>query len=125
MPQSPDSRIIILVVILGVLVAVLPLMFLPKSSGPVAFAVRLMQGIAGVVGLCVIGAGFYSYRTGNLRPGVATGLTVIGLILVGALGGIVETSGGPLIPIWAWFMSAILVIAFAVVTTNRVVNGGQ
>lgn len=125
MSQSSDNRISLAVVALGILVAVLPLLLLPESSGPVAFAIKLMQAIAVIVGLGVVGAGFYSYRTENLRPAVATGLIVIGLLLLGALGGIVETSGGPLIPIWAWFVSVILVIAFAIVTTNRVVNGRQ
>ncbi|WP_232819786.1 hypothetical protein [Haloprofundus halophilus] len=123
--STPDNRIPLAVIALGILVAVLPLLLLPKSSGPMAFVIRLLQVIAVIVGLGVVGAGFYSYRTGNLQLAVTTGLTVIGLVLVAALGGIVETRGNLFIPIWAWFVSAILVTAFAIATINRVVKGGQ
>lgn len=123
--QHSDTRIPLAVIVLGILVAVLPLLFLPESSGPVAFAIRLMQGIAVLVGVGVVGTGFYSYRTGNPRPAVATALTILGLVLVGAIGGLVETSGGPLIPVWAWVVSAVLVGAFAITTTNRVVKRRQ
>jgi peptidoglycan/LPS O-acetylase OafA/YrhL len=113
------------VVGLGMLVAVLPLLLLPDSSGPVAFALGLMQSIAVLVGASVVGAGLYSYRTGNCRPAAAAALAVLGLGLVGALGGFVEASGGPLIPIWGWVVAVLLVGVFVVVTTNRVVNRKQ
>jgi hypothetical protein len=73
-----DARLPLVVVVLGILVGV-PLLFLPGASGSVAFGTRLMQAIA-VVGVGVVGAVLYSSRTGDVRPAVATGLTLIGLI---------------------------------------------
>lgn len=125
MVQSADTRIPLAVIALGILVAVLPLFLLPESSGPVAFAISVLQGLAVLAGFGVVGAGLYSYRTGNPRPAVATALTLLGFALIGAVGALVETSGGPLIPIWAWVVSAILVGILATATTNRVTKRGQ
>lgn len=108
-----------LVALLGLLVAVLPLLYLPSSSGPVAFAVLVMKAIGVVVGLGVIGVGLYSYRTGNPQPAMATGSAVVGLVVVGIVGGFVETTGGRLVPIWVWALSAVSVVVIAVVLTNR------
>lgn len=116
------NRLALLVSALGLLVAVLPIVYLPSSSGGVGFAVLVMKGIGVAVGLAVVGVGLYSYRTGNLRPAVATGSTVVGLVVVGAIGGFVETTGGPLIPIWVWFLSAVLVIGVAFGATYRFVD---
>lgn len=118
----PANRPALLVSLLGLLVAVLPLMYLPGSSGPVAFAVLVMKAIGVVVGLGVVGVGLYSYRTGNPRPAMATGSAVVGLVAVGSIGGFVETTSGTLIPIWVWALSAVVVAGTAVVVTNRVLD---
>ncbi|AXG08227.1 hypothetical protein DU500_17190 (plasmid) [Haloplanus rubicundus] len=55
MVQPSDTRISLTVVALGILVAALPFLFLPESSSPVAFAFSLMQGIAVLVELGVLG----------------------------------------------------------------------
>lgn len=101
-PSTRDRRALP-VVVLGLLVSIVPVLLVPSpgSGGPITFAVRLMQAIAVLAGLGVVATGIYSYWTGNLRPAVTTGATVIGLVLVGVVGGFVEMTGGPLIPIWS------------------------
>jgi hypothetical protein len=47
--------------------------------------------------------------------------TVTGLVLVIAIGALVETSGGPLIPLWAWLVAGALAVGVALVVTNRFV----
>lgn len=113
-PTNGDRRAIP-VIVLGIFVALLPFLFLPSpgDGGPITFVVRLMQGIALLAGIGVIYSGYYSYRTRNLRPAIAVGSSIIGLVVVGAVGGYVETSGGPLIPIWVWFLAAIVVIGIS------------
>lgn len=118
----PPTSLGLFIVVLGVLIVVLPLVFFPTSSGPVGFAVLMIKGIAIVIGLGVSVAGFYSYRTEKPRPAVATGLIVIGLVIVGLIGGWIETTGGPLIPIWAWALASILVIGLALAATSRYVD---
>lgn len=120
-----QNRFALSIVVLGLALAVLPLVLLPESSGPVAFALTMMQGIAIVVGLGVGTIGLYSYRTGNLRPALATGLSVIGLGVVGAVGAYVEMTGGPLIPIWVWLLSAMLIIGIVLMMTYRVMDQKQ
>lgn len=129
-PKSiPLKGLPFLVSLLGLLIAVLPLVYLPTSSGPVAFAILMMKAIGVLVGLGVVGVGLYSYRTGNSQPAMATGLAVIGLVVVGVIGGLIETTGGPLVPIWVWAISALLVVGLAIIVTTRflgeTVDNGQ
>ncbi|EJN60013.1 hypothetical protein HSB1_21710 [Halogranum salarium B-1] len=114
-----------LVVVLGVLVAVLPLVSLPESSGPMAFLISAVQVVAGVVGVAVAIAGVYSYRTGNPQAAVAAGLMIVGFVAVGAVGGLVETSGGPLVPIWVWMVSILVVVLGSLAVSDRVGDGGE
>lgn len=114
-----------LVVALGVLVAVLPLVSLPESSGPMAFLISAVQVVAGVVGVAVAIAGVYSYRTGNPQAAVAAGLMIVGFVTVGAVGGLVETSGGPLVPIWVWMVSILVVVLGSLAVSERVGDGGE
>ena len=125
-PLTGDRRALP-VVVLGifiVLIAVIPFLLIPSpgGGGPITFAVRFMQGIAALVGLGVTATGIYSYRTGNLRPAMAVGITIVGLVIVGAVGGLVETTGGPLIPVWVWLIAAALVILVSLGVTNTVVS---
>jgi hypothetical protein len=106
-----------------VFVATLPLVVLPESSGPIAFVVDLLQTVAVVVGLSVVAAGLYSYRTGNPRSAVAAGLIVVGLTVAGALGGLVETSGGPLVPIWVWMVSILAIVLGSLAVADRIKVG--
>lgn len=72
--------------VVGVLVTVLPVVYLGPGgigAGPTRFAVLVIEVIAGVVGLGVVGAGVASYRTGDPRPAVAAVAIIIGLTVVG------------------------------------------
>lgn len=119
--QPADDRRAIPVVVLGILVAVVPFLLVPfpGDGGPITFAVRLMQGIAVVVGVGVMVAGYHSYRTGDLRPSVAAASSILGLTLFGVVGGIVETTGGPFVPVGVWLLSAILVVGLSVIGAYR------
>lgn len=85
--RSTHSLVPVAVVAVGILIAVLPLLVLPESSGPGGFALGFAQGAATLVGLGSIGAGTRSHRTGDRRLAVAAMLTILGLGLVGAVGG--------------------------------------
>ncbi|WP_265111847.1 hypothetical protein [Halosolutus halophilus] len=115
------------VVVMGILVAIAPFLLIPSpgDGGPITFAVRLMQVIAAVLGLAVAVTGIYSYRTGNLRPAMVTATTIFGLTIVGVVGGLVEMTGGPLIPIWAWLLAAALVLPASLAVTYRFISGEQ
>ncbi len=116
---GPDRRAIP-VIVLGLLVMFAPLFVLPGADdGPMAVAVGFMQAIAAAVGLVVAATGLYSHRTGDLRPAVAAGATVIGLLGVGAAGAVIELTVGRLVPIWAWFVAAVLVILGVFWLTHR------
>lgn len=119
---APDRRAL-LVVLLGVAVIFAPLFLLPGAGdgGPIAVVVGLAQAIAAVVGLVVAATGLYSDRTGDLRPAVAAAATVVGLLVVGVIGAAVELSVGRLVPLWGWFLAALLVILGAFGVTLRVV----
>lgn len=109
----------LLVVLLGVFIGILPLIFLPSSSGALVFPVLIMKSLGVMVGVGVAGTGLYSYRSGNPQPAMVTGSAVIGLLIVGIIGGFIETSSGYLTPIWLWVLSAILVITLAVILPTR------
>jgi len=113
------------VVALGVVVAVAPLVLAPSpGGGPVGFAVRSMQAIVAVVGSGVAAAGAHSYRTGNLRPAVAAGTSLVAVAGVGAVGGSIEMAGGPLVPLWAWGVAGFLSVFGSVAVTNLAVDPG-
>lgn len=117
----PD-RLPLLVSALGVLVAVLPVAYLPSSSGALAFVMLVAKGISVTTGLGVVCVGLYSYRTGDPRPAAVAGSMVVGLIVVGVVGGLVESVSGHFIPIWGWFSSAVLVVGAAPILTYRFVD---
>ena len=119
---SPSNRVPLLVSFLGLLIVILPLIYLPSSSGALAFPVLIMKFLGIVVGVGVASTGLDSYRTGNLQPAMVTGSAVIGLLSVGIIGGLIETSGGPLIPIWLWVLSAVLTIGAAIILTTRLLG---
>jgi ABC-type amino acid transport system permease subunit len=122
---GPDRRAIP-VIGLGILLIFAPLFALPSAGdGPIAVVVGLMQAIAAAVGLVVAATGLYSHRTGDLRPAVAAAVTVVGLLGLGVVGAVVELSVGRLIPIWAWFLAAVLVILGAFGLTLQVVPAGS
>lgn len=118
----PD-RLPLLVSALGVLVVVFPVAYLPSSSGAVAVVVLAAKGIGVAAGLAVVGVGLYSYRTGDHRPAAVAGSVVVGLVVVGAIGGLVESVSGRFVPIWVWFSSAVLVVGAAPILTYRFVDG--
>lgn len=120
-PSTGDRRAL-LVVVFGILVATIPFVLVPPSSpgDPVAFAVLLVQVIVAVVGLGVAATGVYSYRTGDLRPAIAATTTIVGLVIVGAVGGLVEMAGGPLVPIWVWLLATVTVVIISLTVTYRV-----
>ena len=124
---STGDRRALPVVLLGTLIAIVPLILVPSpgDGGPITFGVRLLQAIAVLVGLGVGTTGVYSYRSGNLRPAVAAAMTIIGLLIVGVVGGLVETTGGPLIPIWVWILAAVVAISASLAVTHRFVSGEQ
>ena len=124
---STGDRRALPVVLLGILIAIVPLILAPSpgGGGPITFVVRLMQAIAVLVSLGVVATGVYSYRTGNLRPAVAAATTIIGLLIVGVVGGLIETTGGPLIPIWVWVLAAVVAISASLAVTYRLVSGEQ
>ena len=119
--QPADDRRALPVVVLGILVAVVPVLLVPfpGDGGPITFAVRVMQGIAVIVGVGVMGTGYYSYRTGDLRPSVAAGSSILGLTLVGVVGGIVETTSGRFVPLWTWLLAVILVVGLSIIGAYR------
>ena len=125
--QPANDRRAIPVVLLGVLVAVVPVLLVPfpGDGGPITFVVRIMQGIAVIIGIGVVGVGYHSYRTGDLRLSLAVGSSILGLTLVGVIGGLVETSGGPLIPRWVWLLAAIVVVGLSVALAYRLTDSGQ
>ena len=124
---STGDRRALPVVVLGILIAIIPFILAPSpgEGGPMTFVVRLLQAIAVLVGLGVVTTGVYSYRTGNLRPAVAAATTIIGLLIVGVVGGFVETTGGPLIPILVWILAAAVTISASLAVTYRFVSGEQ
>lgn len=116
------ARLPLLVSALGVLVAVLPVASLPSSSGALAFVMVLAKGIGVTTGLGVVCVGLYSYRTGDPRPATAAGSVVVGLVVVGVVGGLVESVSGRFVPIWAWFSSVVIVIGATPILTYRFVD---
>lgn len=114
----------LLVVLFGLVVTFGPLFVLPSAEdpGPLAFVVGLIQVIAAAIGIAVSAAGFYAFRTGDYRPAVAASTTVIGLLVVGAIGSYVELTGGRLVPIWVWFVAALAVIFTAFGATLQLVS---
>ena len=119
--QLAETRYALLVVALGVAVVVAPLVLRPSpGSGPIGFAVRSMQAIVAVVGLGVAATGVYSYRTGDPRPAVAAGTSIVALTVVGTIRGAVEMAGGPLVPVWVWVVAASAAVLASVAVTNRV-----
>ncbi|EMA55495.1 MULTISPECIES: hypothetical protein [Halococcus] len=122
--SSNGDRRILPVIVLGVLVAIVPLFAIhpPSESRRIAVAVRVFQAISVAVGLGVISTGVYSYRTRNLQPAVTAATTVLGLVVVIVTGSLIELTGGPLIPIWGWVLAALLAIGIALAVTNRIVT---
>ncbi|WP_336345082.1 hypothetical protein [Halalkalicoccus ordinarius] len=118
----PD-RLPFLVSALGVLVAVLPVAYLPSSSGALAFVMLVAKGIAVTTGLGVVVVGLYSYRTGDSRPAAVAGSVVGGLVVVGVVGGLVESASGRFVPIWVWFSSVVLVVGATPILIYRFVDG--
>ena len=122
--SSAGDRRALPVVVLGLLVGIVPSLTVrpPDGGGPVVVGVYALWVIAGVVGLGTVAAGLRSYRTGDFRPAMTAATTVTGLIAVIAIGGLVETSGGPLIPLWAWLAAGALAVGVALAVTNRFVG---
>ena len=122
---STGDRRALPAVVIGVLVAITPLLLLPApgDGGPITFAVRLMQVIAASIGLAVAATGVYSYRTRDLRPAMVATTTIVGLVIVGVVGGLVEITGGLLVPVWAWLLAATLVILGSLAVTYRFGSG--
>lgn len=100
----------------GVLVAVVPAVALysPYDRGGVGFAVLVMQVIAGIVGLAIVGVGYYSYRTANLKPTIWVAVALSCLVVVGTVGAWIEMNVGLLVPIWTWAL--VLVASFLTAT---------
>ncbi|KTG09464.1 hypothetical protein AUR64_16955 [Haloprofundus marisrubri] len=112
------------IVVFGVLVALAPLMLapFPGGGGPITFIVRLVQGLAVVVGIGVVGAGYRSYRTGKFRFSLAVVLSILSLILVAGIGGLVETSANLFIPIGVWLLAISVVVGLSVVLAFRLTH---
>ena len=123
--SDSSNRLPFIVSALGVLIALVPVISLPSSSGAVAFAVLAIKGIGILVGLGVVGVGIHSYHTGDRRLAAVTGVTVLGLFVVGVVGGLIEATTDLLVPIRAWFSSAILVIGLAYTMVARFVDEGR
>lgn len=113
------------VVILGILVGILPAVFLPQGAGPLAFVVLVMKIGASVIGLSITAIGVQCYRTKNTRLAVVTGLTIIGWIVLGAVARFHNESNMSLVPVWVWWLAVILVFGLAYQLTSRIVNGGR
>lgn len=105
----------------GVLIAAVPVIVLhsPSDRGGIGFAMLVVQVITTVVGLSVVGVGYYSYRTQRFRPAIRVSLLLVCLGIVGIVGAQVETTGGPLVPIWAWGLAIAVSWAVAAVATKR------
>lgn len=123
--QSTESRRALPVIALGMLVVFVPFIIspFPGSGGPITVAIRVIQAIASVVGLGLVAVGLYSYRTGNLRPAGVAVTPVVGVLIVGIAGGVIEMTSGQLVPIWAWFSATILVIALLSVAGSWFMSG--
>lgn len=86
----------LLAVVVGVLVIVLPIVYLGPGGfgiGPIGFAVLMMEVVMGIVGLAILGTGIYSYRTGNPRPAIAAVTIICSLTIVGGIGAYIEMTG--------------------------------
>ncbi|ELZ15593.1 hypothetical protein C478_05089 [Natrinema thermotolerans DSM 11552] len=102
--------------VLGLLVAAGPVLALPfpGDGGPITFAMRALQVATALIGAGVAWTGYYSYRTGRLRPSVAVGATVLGWMFVGVAGGLIETATAFFVPIWVWVVGALAVAGVSV-----------
>ena len=116
------DQISVSVAVLGLLVALFPIVYLglPREIHELTFPVLFMQFTGVIVGLAVIWAGYYSKKSGDILPALGSGLFIIGLVLVGVIGALVETLGGPLVPIWVWGVSALAVGGIAVVLAKMI-----
>jgi hypothetical protein len=48
---------------------------------------------------------------------------VVGLVAVGAIGGLVETHSGLFVPIWVWMVSVLVVVLGSLAVADRVETG--
>ncbi|PSP85092.1 hypothetical protein BRC83_04070 [Halobacteriales archaeon QS_1_68_17] len=112
-------------VLVGVLLAVVPAVALysPADRGPVGVAVLVVQALALVVGLSVAGVGYYSARTGNPAPALWVAVALAWLAVLGVAGALVETRGGPLVPIPVWVVGVLAGLAVATLATRRYAPG--
>lgn len=122
--QSVDDRRAIPVVVLGLLVGVGPILYVPfpGDGGPITFIVRALQIIAFLFGVCIMGIGYHSYRTGKIRIATAIGSSTVGVAAVVVLGRITESSVGLLIPFWTWITAITVVVGLSVMATFRLTD---
>lgn len=108
--------------LVGVLIAVLPAVLLhsPGDEGPVGFAVMVGQALMVLVGAGVVGIGVHSYRSGNLEPAAATYVAILEISVIGVVGAQIETTGGPLVPVWVWLLLLVVSLAVAVLSADTV-----
>ena len=112
------------VMVLGILIAIAPVVAVPfPEAGALTFVIRFAQVVGIVVGAGVAFVGYRSYRTGDLRPSAALGLSVVGVGVVGVVGNAIEQTSG-LIPLWVWGVAAIAVVVMAVLLAYRVMDIG-
>lgn len=116
------AAVLVGVVIMAVPFLLLPLPEHPGGGGPINFAVLMMYGILGTLGLLVAALGVYAAHTGNAHPAVTAVTTVSGWAILGGIGWVIETSGGPLIPIWAWVLAVVGVSLIGHLVANRTVG---
>ena len=114
-----------LVVSLGLLVAFLPIAYLGLPGGEfheLTMPVLIMQSTGLVIGISVVCIGYYSKKSGNVLPVLATGSFVIGLVVVGFVAAIIEMSGDFLIPIWLSILLVLVTGTVAVLSSAFIVR---
>lgn len=113
------------VAVLGLAIGTLPTVLLPIGTGPFVFLLTGIKIIAAIIGFSITAVGIRCYRTGNTRVAVLTGLTVSGLLALGAAARHHNETNMSLIPIWMWWLAVPLIVGVAHQSAARIADGNE
>ena len=125
MNRSSQNSVPAIVVVLGVLVAIIPAIFLQQPSGPTGFLVLLLKALAATVGLSIIIIGVYSHRSNNPRLAMATLFSVVGLVSLGALARTYNESNMSFIPVWVWGILVVVILISSAKLSSLIIGSGR